>query len=107
MRNKSETQANLSNMFESAKFVGNQTKIKSLKTETGVKDTFLDHFLDGMASSYSKIKTRTAKQVELDKHIVGLPDLSVVMSPVWRIQGQDEFSLPSIFFEQFNIIIRA
>lgn len=75
----------LQSLFESAKSVGNQSKIKAKKTETGVKDTYLDHFLDAMASSYANITGRDRKQEALAHFLTSLP--SNVTSPVWKILG--------------------
>jgi hypothetical protein len=76
-------------MFESMKLVGNQTRVKTLKTETGVKDAFLEHFLGGMASSHSGLKA-SKKQAVLNQHILTLD--GNVYSPVWRICGLDPHS---------------
>ncbi|KIJ60407.1 hypothetical protein HYDPIDRAFT_177473 [Hydnomerulius pinastri MD-312] len=75
----------LKSMFEMGSLVGNQTKIKEKKTSSGLKDTYLDHFLDYMGMSYKKKRGNEAKQQALDECISGLP--KNVYSPVWRIKG--------------------
>lgn len=72
-------------MFTMASFVGNQTKIRNMKTSTGLKDRYLDYFLDGMAASYKKKHGNSSKKQALDEFIQELPDN--VYSPVWRIKG--------------------
>lgn len=72
-------------MFEMGSLVGNQTKIKQKKTSSGLKDTYLDHFLDYMGRSYKKKCRNETKQQALDECISGLP--KNVYSPVWRIKG--------------------
>jgi len=73
-------------MFIDASMVGNQTKIKQRKTSTGIKDTFLDSFLNRLAESYSKIRGgNSVKQDALDRAKEILP--KDVISPVWRIKG--------------------
>jgi hypothetical protein len=72
-------------MFAMASQVGKQTKIKELKTSTGTKDTFLDHFLEKLAGSYKKKQGTAAKQAVLDSQIHSLP--TNVFSPVWQIKG--------------------
>ena len=67
-------------MFTMASQVGKQTRVKELKTSTGTKDTFLDHFLDRLAGSYKKKRGTTAKQAALDSHARTLP--ANVFSPV-------------------------
>jgi CRISPR/Cas system-associated protein endoribonuclease Cas2 len=73
-------------MFLHASTVGNQTQIKQRKTATGIKDTFLESFLNHLAESYSKIcGGNRAKQEALDRAKETLPEN--VTSPVWRIKG--------------------
>ena len=60
-----------------------------MMTQTGIKDTFLDHFRDKVLSFISKIPkgtTREDKQKETNKYVQEeLPE--DVYSPVWRIKG--------------------
>jgi hypothetical protein len=77
----------LLSMFESTKTVRNQTRIRSLKTETGIKDNYLEFFLDCMSSSYVKIRNHIDKQEALSNFVQMLP--SNVISPIWRIPGLD------------------
>ncbi|KAG6819617.1 hypothetical protein H0H93_010245 [Arthromyces matolae] len=86
-RTKKETTAHLGTILRDARIVGNQTKIKMYKTNTGVKDNFLEHFIDRMQSSYSKITGYLRKQQALDDFITNLPEDP--FSPVWRIPGLD------------------
>ncbi|KAI6017922.1 hypothetical protein EDC04DRAFT_2870045 [Pisolithus marmoratus] len=44
-----------------------------VKTSTGLKDTYLERFLDEMAASYKKIHGSSSKQQALEKFIQGLP----------------------------------
>jgi hypothetical protein len=77
--------ASLRSMFTMAMEIGNKTKIKSFKTETGVKDTYLDFFIDRAFASYKNKQGSQAKQVALSEFAVTLPHH--VFSPVWRIKG--------------------
>jgi hypothetical protein len=72
-------------MFTSATDIGNQTRIKDLKTSTGIKDTYLDFFLDRMFTSYKKKRGITEKKKALDELVASLPEC--ILSPVWRING--------------------
>ncbi|KAG1806360.1 uncharacterized protein HD556DRAFT_1428515 [Suillus plorans] len=84
-RHKDETIAELKSMFIHASTVRNQTQIKQRKTSTGIKDTFLDSFLNRLAESYCKIRGgNKAKQEALDRVKETLPEN--VISPVWRIK---------------------
>ncbi|KAG2126284.1 hypothetical protein DEU56DRAFT_743067 [Suillus clintonianus] len=86
-RHKNETVSELKSMFSHASTVGNQTQIKQWKTSTGIKDTFLDSFLNRLAESHCKIRGGKAKQEALDRVKETLPEN--VTSPVWRIKGID------------------
>lgn len=72
-------------MIASSKVVGNKTKVGGFKTEKGVKDVYLDHFLNDMFRSYEGLRGRDARQRALDEHCEKLP--TTMTSPVWRIQG--------------------
>lgn len=65
--------------------VGNQTKIKDLKTSTGTKDTYLEHFIEKLAGLYKNKKGAAAKKSALDAQSARMP--TNVLSPVWRIKG--------------------
>ena len=66
----------LKSMFQLTKQVGNQTAIKNEKTKTGLKDMYLDAFLDRMAASYKDCRGTTAKQSVLDEFVATLPLMS-------------------------------
>jgi hypothetical protein len=82
---KGQSMAELKSMFTMASSIGNQTKVKEKKTSSGLKDTYLEHFLDGMAASYKKKHGGSSKQQALDEYIQGLP--KNIYSPVWHIKG--------------------
>jgi hypothetical protein len=71
-------------MFQLASSVGNQTRIRDFKTSTGTKDTFLDHFIDTIATVLKKKRGAAAKEA-LAAHLATLP--ANVFSPVWRLKG--------------------
>ncbi|KAI5996522.1 hypothetical protein F5J12DRAFT_907093 [Pisolithus orientalis] len=75
----------LKSMFTMASTIGNQTKIKEKMTSTGLKDTYLEYFINGMAASCKRQQGSSSKQEALDVFIKGLPEN--VYSPVWRIKG--------------------
>ncbi|KAG2351596.1 hypothetical protein BDR07DRAFT_1225218, partial [Suillus spraguei] len=81
---KNETIAELKSMFIHASTVRNQTQIKQMKTSMGIKDTFLDSFLNCLAELQCKIRGgNKAKQEALDRVKEMLPEN--VTSPVSRI----------------------
>ena len=78
----------LSEIFAAALTAGMKTHSLALKTQYGIKDTYLDHFID-MAFSAVANGTRMSRQDKqdvLDALKTRLP--AVVTSPVWRLQGQ-------------------
>jgi hypothetical protein len=72
-------------MFEQSKSVGNQTRIKQTKTESGVKDTYQQHFLDQLHDAYKQKRGAKAKEEALKAHLAQMQDNPT--SPVWRIAG--------------------
>ncbi|KAH9044117.1 hypothetical protein EDB83DRAFT_2507524 [Lactarius deliciosus] len=58
-------------------------------TSTGIKDTFLEMFLEQMHHSYKDISNKREKQVALDNFRTTLPANMNMLSPVWRIRGLD------------------
>ncbi|KAI0258168.1 hypothetical protein BC834DRAFT_836247, partial [Gloeopeniophorella convolvens] len=87
LRTKENTLWELNAMVTEAGQVGNITKIKAHKTNTGIKDTFLDVFLERMYLSYKDKSGKVAKQNALDSFKHTLPEN--MLSPVWRIRGLD------------------
>lgn len=73
-------------MIKKSKRIGTITKVRKAKTNTGIKDAFLDHFLKKMADSYRSLKGKAAKTQALDEFCaVALP--ANIISPVWRVDG--------------------
>ncbi|THU93269.1 hypothetical protein K435DRAFT_829530 [Dendrothele bispora CBS 962.96] len=88
-RNKHETQDTLKSYLTEAKQLYTKTKIRNLRTETGVKDTYQDSFLDKLLNASGRKGSKTTKQSSLDEVIKTLPDDLKTTSPVWRIKGLD------------------
>jgi hypothetical protein len=87
-RYRKETLAVLRSYFTEACHLGTQTKIKTTRTQTGVKDTFQLHFLNKLFDSYKNRRTESTKQAALDTQISQLPqDPEVMINPVWRVKG--------------------
>lgn len=80
---KAETQRKLASFFDLAKSVGAKTRIKTEKTENGIKDTVQDFFLDKLFASYKNTQPNQTKQAALDAAVAQLPD--DITSPVWRL----------------------
>ena len=67
--------------------ISNASKIRAHKTSTGVKDRFLETFLESMHQSYKSEVGRHDKQIALDSFRATLLADTDMLSPVWRIQG--------------------
>lgn len=68
-----------------AKTIGAKTKLKTARTEKGIKDTVQEFFLKKLFASYKGKHGPKAKQDALDAAVADLP--SDITSPVWRLQG--------------------
>ncbi|KAF9059623.1 hypothetical protein BDP27DRAFT_1238327, partial [Rhodocollybia butyracea] len=86
-RNKHESVQQLKSQFTLAQAQGNVTKIKEARTETGLKDTYQNFFIERLFSLYKTQRGVDQKQAALNKAISDLP--RETMSPVWRIRGLD------------------
>ena len=67
--------------------VSNVSKIWAHKTSTGIKDTFLETFLEWMHLSYKNKSNRYKKQVALDHFRSTLLAHTSMFSPMWQIWG--------------------
>ncbi|KAH9017678.1 hypothetical protein EDB85DRAFT_2076060 [Lactarius pseudohatsudake] len=90
LRTKAATLKKIEEIVQSARHIGNQTTIKDLKTNSGIKDSFLDSFVNRLHSSYKGLSGNLAKQLALNNCLATLPNN--IISPVWRIEGLDPHS---------------
>jgi len=81
-------------MFEAASTLDTKTKVKNMRTDTGLKDTRQMFFLDKLFQSYKRKRGKESKQAALDKEIESLPD--IITSAVWRIKGSIFFTSPVV-----------
>ena len=95
-RTKEETQATLKSLFDQSKSVGNQTKIKAIKTEKGVKDTYQQHFLDALHQSYKRLRGTASKTAALKEKLKDMRENPT--SPVWRISGMIRVTEPKFLW---------
>ncbi|KAJ7110365.1 hypothetical protein C8R43DRAFT_904377, partial [Mycena crocata] len=86
-RTKEETTGQLRSYFDQATTLNTKTKVKEMRTASGIKDTFQLVFLEKLFNSYQKKRGRKARQDALDAQRQRLPEKT--SSPVWRIQGLD------------------
>ncbi|KAJ7435966.1 hypothetical protein B0H11DRAFT_2256623 [Mycena galericulata] len=86
LRTKKETTAKLRSYFDEASTLNAKTKVKNMRTASGIKDTFQLVFLEKLFDSYKGKRGVNAKQEALDSKLRSLPKNTT--SPVWRIKGQ-------------------
>jgi hypothetical protein len=73
-------------MIEHSKKVGTITQVRGIRTRSGIKDTFLEHFLKKMADSYRGLRGRSQKTQALNEFCAtSLP--TNMISPIWRVDG--------------------
>ncbi|KAF5318718.1 hypothetical protein D9619_011028 [Psilocybe cf. subviscida] len=84
-RRASETRRTLDSYTHEAKQLYSKTKLKKARTNTGIKDTHQEHFLERLIKAGEGCSKRNHKS--LDDAIAKLP--SIITSPVWRISGLD------------------
>ncbi|KAK7032978.1 hypothetical protein R3P38DRAFT_3313080 [Favolaschia claudopus] len=88
LRRKPETTEKLRSFFtEASTKLDTKTKVKKLRTENGLKDTFQLVFIEKLFASYHKKRGAQNKQAALDAALANLPKETT--SPVWRIRGLD------------------
>ncbi|KAF7325590.1 hypothetical protein MKEN_00408600 [Mycena kentingensis (nom. inval.)] len=87
-RNRAETCDKLRSQFVTASVIGKQTAYKDLKTASGLKDTFMEAFVERLfAAGSKKGRTNVQKQSDMNRLKATFPD--DVLSPVWRIKDLD------------------
>ncbi|CAK5270513.1 unnamed protein product [Mycena citricolor] len=90
LRNKAETVNYLRSEFLTASTaVDKKTQIKNLRTETGIKDTFQQFFVEKLFDSYKNKRGHEARIAALEAQVRQMPMDMNAMSPVWRIRGLD------------------
>jgi hypothetical protein len=92
-RTRDNTIQELHTIIADAGLVSNVSKIQAHKTSTGIKDTFLETFLDWMHLLYKSKSSQHEKQVALDNFKSMLLANAELLSPVWRIRGKSNCHL--------------
>jgi leucyl-tRNA synthetase len=82
-RTRDNTIQELHTIIADVGLVGNVSKIRAHKTSTGIKDTFLETFLDWMHLLYKSKSSQHEKQVALDNFKSTLPANAELLSPMW------------------------
>jgi len=64
-----------------------KTKIRNLRTQTGLKDTFQDFFINRLFHASDGKGSADAKRKALEEAVRMIPPDPKNTSPVWRIKG--------------------
>lgn len=94
-RTKQKTLETLNTFASYGKTLYSKTKFTQARTDSGVKDTMQDFFLNKLFSSYKKVYGCQTKEQALNAAIESLPD--DITSPVWRLGKLFTFDLYSPF----------
>ncbi|KAJ3859097.1 hypothetical protein EV359DRAFT_68458 [Lentinula novae-zelandiae] len=87
LQNKHETIESLKSQFIAAQTPGSATRIKAMRTESGVKDTYQAFFIDRLLKSHKRHRGVSTSTLNETVSVTDLP--SETKSPIWRIQGLD------------------
>ncbi|KAG5642862.1 hypothetical protein DXG03_002007 [Asterophora parasitica] len=80
LRTRAETTQMLRSYFTEASTLDAKTKVKKMRTDSGIKDTFQLHFIEKIFNSYRTLRGQSSKQAALDAELSKLPE--DIMSPV-------------------------
>lgn len=89
-RTRAQTEKELASQYAQACAVGGKTAYKQMKTESGVKDTFLEGLLEYrgvFAATVRKGRSKQRKQEDVANIIKSLPQPCT--SPIWRVADLD------------------
>ncbi|KAJ3757100.1 hypothetical protein EV360DRAFT_46748 [Lentinula raphanica] len=91
IRHKTETTSKLKSIFTTSTTINGKTEAAKMATQSGLKDTFLEHFRQKVFTYITNLPagtTRMQKQEMVNEYVAkDLPDK--IYSPVWRIKGID------------------
>lgn len=90
-RNKEESMKNLKTQFILAQTPGATNKVKTHRTNTGLKDTFQTYFIDRLLDAGKRRRGNVDPKTVVNQLVETFP--SETMSPVWRIRGICEYKL--------------
>ncbi|KAH9482318.1 hypothetical protein JR316_0004416 [Psilocybe cubensis] len=83
LRRKEETMKILESYQEQSQTIGAKSKLKKMRTKTGIKDTMQEFFLDKLSNSYKGVYGPKDKQKVLESEMAKLPPS--IISPVWQL----------------------
>lgn len=89
-RHRDETLKTLSNFWSLVQVPGSRTEIQTLRTSTGIKDTYQHHFLNLVLNATYKHKgTIPEKQNLINAALSKIPENPI--GPMWNIKGMLSF----------------
>ncbi|KAF9233611.1 hypothetical protein BU15DRAFT_66415, partial [Melanogaster broomeanus] len=88
-RKRDETVSKLKSMFQDVLTTGVKTHYQKTKTETGIKDTFMEVFVDRIFKPMKGYRGGSAAHAKAVKEVTQGRDVESFLSPIWRIKGLD------------------
>ncbi|KAJ8518506.1 hypothetical protein ONZ45_g4413 [Pleurotus djamor] len=86
-RSKERTMTALQSQFDQAKLPGSKTRVATMRTETGTKDTYQLHYVEQLFASTKGRHGTDSKAEAIKATLETFPDNT--MSPVWQLDGLD------------------
>ena len=85
-------------MYDLAKTVGSKTKARELKTKHGIKDGYLDFFIEKLYNFMKTLPSNSSeKQKKIDDYVCeNIPQ--EILSPSLRIHGKHNFKWDLLCF---------
>ncbi|KIK75107.1 hypothetical protein PAXRUDRAFT_29105, partial [Paxillus rubicundulus Ve08.2h10] len=84
-----KTVSKLKSMFQDILTTGVKTHYQKTKTETGIKDTFMEVFIDRIFKPMKGYRGGSAAHAKAVKEVTQGCDVKSFLSPIWRIKGLD------------------
>ncbi|KAJ8487998.1 hypothetical protein ONZ45_g14118 [Pleurotus djamor] len=86
-RSKERTMTALQSQFDQAKLPGSKTRVATMRTETGTKDTYQLHYVEQLFASTKGRHGTDSKAEAIKATLETFPNNT--MSPVWQLDGLD------------------
>lgn len=88
-RTRQDTIDRLRSMFHEIASGKGKTRYTKMKTDSGIKDTYMDVFIEHILKHVKGIRAGTDRYTEAVREITQGRPIEQFMSPVWRIKGLD------------------
>ncbi|KAI6039086.1 hypothetical protein EDC04DRAFT_3012242 [Pisolithus marmoratus] len=106
-RTRQDTMDKLRSMFDEVTNGKGKTRYTKMKTDTGIKDTYMDVFVERILKHVKGIRAGTDRYLEAVSAITQGHPVEEFMSPVWRIKGKNIFTdqmIPSLTYTPVEVL---